>query len=187
MTLSGQSISCSASAPSVEAASRLTRRGAPGWLVRLLVCHLLPVWCLLALGAAPASAASAAPPPSALQAPADAAPMCDPMGASVAALPEIPEVDGGRLEELPCEALLLMTGWRLDAPELGSKAALHDSEPHQPPSFHHYRARYDGACDFSVGFPARGEPLVVDAPLRRGLGARPGHELGVYRPPVARV
>jgi hypothetical protein len=192
MTLSGQSISSSASAPSVDTASRLTRWGVPGWLVRLLVCHLLPVWCLLvwcllALGAAPAGAASAAPTPSKLEPAADAAPMCDPMGASVAAQPEIPEVDGGRLEELPCEALLLMTSWRLDAPELGSKAALHDPEPHQPQSFQHYRARYDGACDFSVGLPGRGEPLVMDAPLRDGLRARSGHELGVYRPPVARV
>ena len=113
--------------------------------------------------------------------------MCDPMGASVVALPDIPEVDGGRLEELPCEALLLMAGWRLDAPELGNKAAVHDPEPQQPQSFHHYRARYDGACDFSVAFPSRLEPLALSAPLRRGLGARRGHELGVYRPPVARA
>lgn len=113
--------------------------------------------------------------------------MCDPMGASVPALPEIPEVDGGRLEELPCEALLLMTSWRLDAPELGSKAALQDREPQPPQSSHHYRARYDGACDFSVAFPSRVEPLVIDVPISRGLRALSGHEGGVYRPPVARV
>lgn len=154
------------------------------WLLRLLVCHLLPVWCLLAVGAAPAAAAVPAPSPPVS---AEAAPMCDPMGASVPALPEVPEVDRGHFEELPCEALLLMTGWRLDASELGSKAALHDPEPQPPQSLHHYTSRYDGACDFSVAFPSRAEPSVVGAPLRRGLSARQGHELGVYRPPLARA
>jgi hypothetical protein len=153
------------------------------WLLRLLV-HLLPVWCLLTVGAAPAAAAAPAPSPPVS---AEGAPMCDPMGASVPALPEIPEVDRGRFEELPCEALLLMTGWRLDAPELGSHAALHDPEPQRPQSFHHYTSRYDGACDFSVAFPSRAEPSFVGSSVRRGLGARQGHELGVYRPPLARV
>lgn len=178
MTLSGQH---------VDSTARLTRRGSPGRFLQLLVCCLLPVWCLLLVGAAPAAAAVAAPSASGLGAPAEAAPMCDPMGASVVALPEIPEVDGGRLEELPCEALLLMTGWRLDAPELGRKAVLHDPEPQPPQSFHHYESRYDGACDFSVAFPSRVEPLLSGAPLRQGLRARRGHELGVYRPPLARV
>ena len=66
------------------------------WLARLLLCHLLPLSLLLAVSAGTAAAL-----------PADVeAPMCDPMGASVAARPDIPEVDGGRLEILPCEALL---------------------------------------------------------------------------------
>lgn len=173
MTLSGQHVDT----------ARLSRRGPLGRLLHLLV-WLLPLWCLLLLGAAPAAAAVAAP---ALSAAAEAAPMCDPMGASVVALPEIPEVDGGRLEEMPCEALLLMTGWRLDAPELNRKAALHDPEPQQPHSFQHYKSRYDGACDVRVAFPSRVEPLLSRAPRRQGLRARRGHELGVYRPPLARA
>jgi hypothetical protein len=80
-----------------------------------------------------------------------------------------------------------MTGWRLDAPELGRKAVLHDREPQQPQSFHHYESRYDGACDFSVAFPSRLEPLLSGSLLHQGLAARPGHELGVYRPPLAHV
>ena len=112
--------------------------------------------------------------------------MCDPMGASVAARPEIPEVDAGRLEILPCEALLMMTGWRLDSPEFaGRVAALGDADPAHPQQVELAPSRYDGACDFHVAFPSRIEPLLAVAPDREGLTPSHGHRLQVYRPPVA--
>lgn len=157
-----------------------------GRLLRVLVCHLLPAVCLLVLRAAPAMAAY--PSPVELAVGGEAAPMCDPTGASVAALPEIPEVDSGRFEELPCDSglLLMGVGW-LDGLELDDRAALRDTEPQQPQQLQHHRSPYDGACDFGVAFPSRCEPVVTCAPLRRGLSARRGHHLGVFRPPVARV
>jgi hypothetical protein len=108
------------------------------------------------------------------------------MAASVAAVPEIPEVDGGRLEVLPCEALLLMAGWRPDAPEFGHKAALHDPEPHQRQPAQLTRDRDEGACSYRMAFPARVEPAVINAPLAQGLMSQRGHRPGVYRPPVTR-
>jgi hypothetical protein len=114
------------------------------------------------------------------------APMCDPMGASIAARPDIPEVDGGRLENLPCEALLLMTGWRLDSPELaGRVAVLGDTEPVHPHQVELAPSRYDGACDFHVAFPSRVEPALTAAAHGEGLAPSHGHRLQVYRPPVA--
>lgn len=116
------------------------------------------------------------------------APMCDPMGASVAAGLEIPEADGGRMDELPCEALILMAGWRPGAPEYDrNTAAFDDAEAPAPQQFQLTRSRYEGACDFSVVFPSRGEPVLSCEPIDDGLAAQPGHLRGVYRPPVARA
>lgn len=177
-----------ASSVGVQASAVAARIALRRWLarqVRGLFIYLLPAWCLLALGAGNAAAASLAP--AGLGATEAPAPMCDPSAASVAAPLDIPEVDGGRLEELPCEARMLMSGWRLDAPEFGEKAALQDPEPHPPQQLQHHRSHYEGACGFSVVFPSRWGPVVACAPLSRGLAAQPGHQLAVYRPPVARA
>lgn len=158
----------------------LRRQLVSGWrlglVVRFLVCHLLPVWCLFGLDAASAWAS-----------PADTAvPMCDPMGASVAVAPEIPEFDGGRLEALPCDALHLMAAWRPDAPEFGSKAAAFDDAAPQPSQqLELPRPRYEGACEVTVAFPTRVEPGSACDPRDAGLSWQQGHRSGVYRPPVA--
>jgi hypothetical protein len=151
-------------------------------LARLLLCRLLPVWCVLTLGAGSASAMSTS---------GDAvpAPMCDPDGASVAAGDDIPEIDRGRFEALPCEAQLLLAGWRTDAPELGCKAAAcHDgdsslpSHSAQPPRF-----RYEGAAELGVPFPEHAEPVLASFADREGLAPSRGHARGLFRPPVARA
>jgi hypothetical protein len=153
-------------------------------LVRFLVCYLLPAWCCIVAAAATASAATS---PVTTSGPQEPAPMCDPDGASVAAPEDIPEVDRGRFEALPCEAQLLLTGWRPDMPEVGRKAvSCNDAEPapvhHAPPPPH----RFEGARAFTVSFPVRPEPLNTEFGEVNVLAYRRGHERGLFRPPVAR-
>jgi hypothetical protein len=149
-------------------------------LRRFLLCQLLAVWCLLVLGAGSASAMASGDVP---------APMCDPDGASVAAGEDIPEVDRGHFEALPCEAQLLLASWRADAPELGRKpVSVRDADPAaphrpaQPPG-----ARYEGACEVSVPFPGRAEPAPAVFSGRDGLAPSRGHARAPFRPPVARA
>lgn len=114
--------------------------------------------------------------------------MCDPDGASVAAREDIPEVDRGHFEALPCEAQLLMAGWRPDAPEFGQKALHFDDREAPPPSPPEApRPRYEGAREFSVPFPARAEPTVAVGDECQGLASSRGHARSLFRPPVARV
>jgi hypothetical protein len=114
--------------------------------------------------------------------------MCDPMGASIAARPEIPEADRGRLEELPCAAQLWMAKWQLDAPDFGAvKAAFNDSIPSQPTHFQLPRSRYEGTGDFSGAFPSRARPAMLPRFHRQGLTPSSGFGQLPFRPPVARV
>jgi hypothetical protein len=150
--------------------------------LRALFCVLLPLGCLLAAGTAAAAVVSDTTDPSD-----QAAPMCDPSGASVAARPEIPEVDRGRLQELPCEAQLWMAEWQLDAPDFeGLKAAFDHSSPNHPLHFQLPRSRYEGACDFSVAFPERAEPVIAALPAGIGLLPSRGYRRLVFRPPSVR-
>jgi hypothetical protein len=159
---------------------RLASRRLSFW-VRRLLCHVLAVGCLLLFGAGSAWARSV----SGSEVP---APMCDPDGASVAAGEDIPEIDHGRFEALPCEAQLLLAGWRPDAPELGSRAVRCDgtdgSVPSTPAS---PRARYDGSCELGAPFPERAEPMLVAFSRREGLAPRRGHARALFRPPVVRA
>jgi hypothetical protein len=150
-------------------------------VLRFLICYLLPAWCCIVGAAAPASAATSAPTPD------EPAPMCDPDGASVAASEDIPEIDRGRFEALPCEAQLLLSGWRPDTPERGRKAAsCRDAEPapvhHAPPP----PQRFEGARALAVLFPTRHEPESAQFGLALELAPSRGHERGLFRPPVAR-
>ncbi len=162
--------------------ARVASRGA--WMLRLLVCHLLPLCCLLAFAA---GTAAALPLGADLQVD---APMCDPAGASVAAAVDIPEVDRGHFEALPCEAQLWIIGWRLDASRghVGDNGArLSDKAPPLPRELQPSRGRYDGTCEPLLAFPVRSEPLVVPPPPFEGLASRRGHASVVYRPPVTRA
>jgi hypothetical protein len=150
-------------------------------LLRLLVCQLLPAgWLLL-------SAASAAAQPLAAAA-SEPAPMCDNDAASIVALDDIPEIDRGRFEALPCEAQLLLAGWQPDAPELGRKAArCDDAEP--PTPAHHVaapRPRPEGASQLGTRLPARSEPAPAKLGAQAGLAASLGHARTPFRPPLAR-
>lgn len=160
---------------------RATRR-LGGWL-RLLLCHVVPVWCVLVLGAGSASAMVGTGSTGSTDEP---APMCDPDGASVAAREVIPEVDRGRFEALPCEAQLLISGWRPDVPELGCKAlSSSDSDPSTPlHSGQSARVRHEATCEVSVIVPRRAEPMLAVFSVGAGLAPRRGHARTPFRPPL---
>ena len=159
--------------------------GALRVLVRVLVCQLLPAgWLLLSAGSASALSFEPALDPVA----AEPAPMCDPDAASVAAQDEIPEVDRGRFESLPCEAQLLLSGWQPDVPEVGRRAA-RCGDVEQPAPAHHVdaaRPRSEGVGQAGVPFPARSMPSLAEFGARVGLGASCGFEPVPFRPPVTR-
>ncbi len=112
--------------------------------------------------------------------------MCDPDAASVAAGEEVPEIDRGHFEALPCEAQLMLSGWRLDAPEFGCRAtSFSDREspvPHPTPT---PRARHEAVGELSVSVLARAEPVLMTVSVREGLAPRRGFGRSLYRPPVA--
>lgn len=164
------------------------------------VLRVLPAWGrLLACAAASflvssvllaRSAAALEPAGAGGRAPSDEpAPMCAPDGASVVAADDIPEVDRGHFEVLPCEAQLLLAGFRPDAPEPGSKSvSLHGGEPPQPAQHAApVRPRNEGARALVPLFPARAEPHVGEFSTFEGLSARAGHARSVFRPPLALV
>jgi hypothetical protein len=152
-------------------------------LLRLLLCHLLPLWVLLAF-ARGASAADMPEPVSGAGA-SPLAPICDAMGASAGVPAEVPEVDRGRLEELPCEALISFVGWHLGTHEAGpGLATWRDHDPSQPVQLQLDRSRPDAAVAWTLAFPERGVPLWIPPSLEDGIGSSPGHRLAIYRPPV---
>lgn len=159
-----------------------------GW--RAPACRLLAMTlaALLVLSSGRADAA-AMPAPELPEPSPDAAaeaPMCDPMGASVGARPEIPEARGGRVEELPCDVLVAWLGWKLSGPEFGGVAITVDErEPGQPlPASAWPGERTSGAALDRLALPRRSAPVSFGFPVIDGLMPRRGHPLSVYRPPV---
>lgn len=113
--------------------------------------------------------------------------MCDPSAASVVARDEIPEVDRGHFEALPCEAQLLIAGWRPDAPELGRRAvSVEHRESPSPSPDSPPRPRYEAARELSLSFPERAEPTMAAFVAHKGVAPSRGHARGLFRPPVAR-
>jgi hypothetical protein len=109
--------------------------------------------------------------------------MCDPHGASVAAGVEIPEVDRGKVEELPCDALI----WMLDAGQepwdFHGPVALRGA-PAQPPPLDLDRTRPEAVIELRVTLPLAPEPQRLAQPPFAGLPACAGYRALVYRPPV---
>jgi len=146
-------------------------------LLRWCVCwFVVPLWLCLHVGIA--SAASDAPDD-------EGAPMCDPRGASVLAGVEIPEVDRGRVQELPCDALI----WMLDAGQepwdFGGPVALRGA-PAEPPHLDLDRTRPEAVIELRVLLPPEPEPLQLATAPFVGLPACSGYRAIVYRPPVSR-
>lgn len=114
------------------------------------------------------------------------APMCDPMGASVAAQPDmdLPLLDRGRFEELPCEALALMLRSQVREVSHGEHAVRGDPERPEQPAREVERPRHDGAHTFASAFPLPLGPVTLDPAARAGLAPSRGHHRAVYRPPL---
>jgi hypothetical protein len=165
---------------------RARTNGALRLLVQMLVCQLLPAgWLLLSAASASASSFDAPLNPVA----SEPAPMCDPDAASVAAQDEIPEIDRGRFEALPCEAQLLLSGWQPDLPEVGRRAVRCGDVDPPAPAQHadSVRPRPEGTRQAGVPFPARSEPSMAAFGDCVGLGASRGFASVPFRPPVTRA
>jgi hypothetical protein len=136
--------------------------------------QLLPAWLCLGLSL-PSSAVAAAE---------EDAPMCDPHGASVAAPTEVPEIDGGKLEAMSCDALLRWLGSGFELWDSDSSATAGDAMPPHPPDLQLERSRPDGVLEVVVVLPERGAPQPLPETACTGLPPRPGHRDPVYRPPL---
>ncbi|HKO93957.1 MAG TPA: hypothetical protein VJU61_22540 [Polyangiaceae bacterium] len=113
------------------------------------------------------------------------APMCDLTGASVEVRVEIPEVDQGRLDVLPCEVVAALFGWKLDDRQLEEGAALFgDPQPAPPPIAPQERAAAALAPPLSV--LVRAEPQHLPVLPHEGLLGSRGYRLRLYRPPLVR-
>jgi hypothetical protein len=113
------------------------------------------------------------------------APMCDRTGASVAAVVEVPEVDRGRFEQLPCddERWLVLLGSRVRPGECFIGASERAPEPRQP-ALGARAARQEASASFRPILPARATPTLLPAISLSGLMRQPGHPSPIYRPPT---
>jgi len=111
------------------------------------------------------------------------APMCDLTGASVEAPVDIPEVDQGRLDILPCEVVAALFGWKLAGLQLEEGAAwLGDPHPAPPPIAQGERAPAVLAAALPV--LARAESSLLTALPHAGLEGSRGYRARLYRPPL---
>jgi hypothetical protein len=112
--------------------------------------------------------------------------MCGPDGASVPAGDDIPEVDRGHFEALPCEAQLWFASFGKADHEHGCAAlTASDVDPSTPsPAAKLPRSRYEGAQGFTAPFPERAEPMPAAFAERAGLAPSRGHARVPFRPPV---
>jgi hypothetical protein len=127
------------------------------------------------------NAEPAAPEPSALF-----APMCDASAASIAAAIEIPELDRGRFEPLPCDGQRWLELLRSQAREGGIRLIAGEDVPRrspQPPSLPLAGHDSIGAVAMQLDWPERTASSTLEASSYRGLARRPGHPARVYRPP----
>lgn len=116
--------------------------------------------------------------------PADkAAPMCALDGTSIAAPVEIPEVDRGHFESLPCDAqaLLALPGWQLregDRQWVDARESSHRAPPLSPSM-----NDGDGALSVPLYWPERALPSTLASQWCGGLAWQPGHRTRIDRPP----
>ena len=156
--------------------------------------HVLRSFWLVLIGAGvwlasmliSSTAAALEPPARAAETQDIPAPMCDPMGASVAAQPDmdLPVLDRGRFEELSCDALALLLSSSVRGTARADRAVLGERDRPEPPPREMEPARYDGTRVLDARFPLRIDPVLLAEAPSVGLSARRGHRRSVYRPPV---
>ena len=144
------------------------------WL-RWALLQLLPAWLCVGLSLASTAAAASD----------EEAPMCDLHGASVAAPVEVAEVDSGKLEALPCDALIRWVGMSIDFGDSDTPAIARGSVPPPAPHFHLDRERPEGVLPLLIlALPEPVLALRLQEPVVVGLPPRDGHRNLVYRPPL---
>lgn len=170
-----------------------TPRTAPCWalwrLLRSTLLWFLPAWLLLG-----ASAAWAAPahPVASLPAPVAAdqeAPMCDVHAASIAARPDVPEVDDGKVEELPCDVLLKLWGWGKEGSleSDGKTIAARHAAPPRPLETSAVPQRPEAVIEVTLLLPDPGPSALLPESLSEHLRGLRGHRSAIFRPPLARA
>jgi hypothetical protein len=141
--------------------------------------------------AAAENTGGAEPEPAAGTAPSDgadrAAPMCDNAGASIAVVPDVPEVDRGRFEPARCnmerldiERLLALL--RSDDRARNANVISGSGEKPEPTRLRPQQ-RLDAACAAGAAWPIPAAPAGVAFGVPRGLAWRRGHAARVERPP----
>jgi hypothetical protein len=112
--------------------------------------------------------------------------MCDPSAASIAAVIEIPEVDRGRFEPLPCEGERWLALLRSQTREGGVQLIASEGLPRPSPQPSTVPlGGHDGIGPVAMGldWPERNAASTLEARSYRGLARQPGHPSRVYRPP----
>jgi hypothetical protein len=163
-------------------------------LARACFARVLRSFFLVLLGAGvwlagmliSSTAAALEPPARAAETQDIPAPMCDPMGASVAAQPDmdLPVLDRGRFEELSCDALALLLSASVRGTARADHAVLGERDRPEPPPREMQRVRYDGTRALVTRFPLRIDAVLLAEAPSVGLSPRRGHRRSVYRPPV---
>jgi len=112
------------------------------------------------------------------------APMCDNTAASVAAAPEVPEVDRGRIEPVPCDVQRLLARLRSDDRTRGVNAVSGsgDGQP-EPQSSSAGGERFDAARASGSLWPAPARSSCIALGTGRELAEQRGHAARIERPP----
>jgi hypothetical protein len=132
-------------------------------------------------------AADAAPSDAAPSDAARSAPMCDNAAASIAAVPEVPEVDHGQFEPARCDVQHLLALLRSDD-RAGSAKVISGTgeEKPAPPPIRLQQERPDAACSGGQPWPVLSAPSLVAFEAPCGLGRQRGHSVRIDRPPSQR-
>lgn len=110
--------------------------------------------------------------------------MCDNDAASIAAVPDVPEVDRGQFEPARCDTQRLLSLLRSD--ERGRSANVisgNGAEKQEPPPIRVQQERFDAARAGGQLWPVLATPTSVDFDAPRGLGWQRGHFGRIERPP----
>jgi hypothetical protein len=115
------------------------------------------------------------------------APMCDNAAASIAALPEVPEVDRGQFEPARCDIQHLLALLNSDD-RVGSANVISGNgrEKPAPPPIRLQQERLDAAFAGGQPWPVPRAPSIVAFEAPRGLGWLLGHNARIERPPSQR-
>lgn len=113
--------------------------------------------------------------------------MCDNAAASIAAVPEVPEVDRGQFEPARCDVQHLLALLRSDD-RAGNANVIsgNGAEKPVPAPIRLQQERFDAACSGGQPWPAPSAPSIAAFEAPPGLGGQRGHSARIERPPSQR-